>query len=175
MKVHDLAAARLIAPPKAADLFLVRIPGINRGESARQAMREALRGLLEVWRLGAVRIAETPSGPALEACALKVSFSYDGEDGWMAIGAFSRIGCDAVAVAEFPEMVAVAQRYLGPEVAGRIVASRVPAQTFAHAWAKHEATLKAYGLPLSEASAGMAAPACHHHRQSHAVVAVVAE
>jgi hypothetical protein len=175
MKVHDLDAARSILPPKAGDLYLIRVPGVARGEPARQAMREALRTLLAVWRLGTVRMAETPSGPNLEGSPFKVSFSYDGEDGWMAIGAFARIGCDAVAVAEFPEMGAVARRYLGPEVAARIVGSRVPAQTFAHAWAKHEATLKAHGLPLSEGSAGISAPTCHYHRQSHAVVAVVAE
>ena len=175
MKVHDLAEARLMPPPKVGDLYLVRVPGVGRGEPARSAKRNALRALLDAWRLESVQIAETPMGPTLADSTLKVSFTYDGEDGWMALGSFARIGCDAVAVAEFPEMGAVAKRYLGPEVAARIAASRVPAQTFAHAWAKHEATLKAYGLPLAEGAVAATAPTCHYHRQSHAVVAVVAE
>ena len=174
MKVYDHFEAARVPPPKPGDLYLVRFPGVGRGDAARAALRGALRTVLAGWYGEVARIEQAGPVPRLVGCPLNLSCSYDGEDGWAALGTFGKLGCDAVVVRDFPELLDVAHRYLGPEVAGRLAASRLRAETFAHAWAKHEATLKACGLALTE---GLVVPrmTAHYHRQTQAVVAVVAE
>ncbi len=174
MKVYDETEAARLPAPRAGDLYLLRFPDLGRGTAARERLRSGLLGLLRGWHGEAVGLCETPRGPELLGCPWRCSISYDGTDAWVALGAFAKLGCDAVLVREFPELSAVARRYLGAAAAERIEASRLRAQTFAHAWAKHEATLKALGLDLSE-DAVVTALTCHYHRQTQAVVAVVAE
>lgn len=172
MKVYDLPGTIGVPAPQRHDVYLLRLPDIGRGSSARAALRSALLESLRRWFGPEVELVETPTGPVLKNLSWRVSLSYDGQDGWVALGAQSQLGCDAVLVRNFPELLDVAERYLGEAVAARIRTSRLPAETFAHAWAKHEATLKAMGLTLRE---GQPLPAllCHYHRQTQAVVAVV--
>lgn len=172
MKVYDLPDTAAVPAPSPHDVYLLRLADIGRGPTARATLRAALLPRLRAWFGQDVALLETPTGPAINLAPWRVSLSYDGQDGWVAVGASVKLGCDAVLVRTFPEMPEVAERYLGPAVAARIRAARLPAETFAHAWAKHEATLKALGLGLQE---GQALPAllCHYHRQTQAVVAVV--
>jgi phosphopantetheinyl transferase len=174
MKVYDLAEVALRPAPQAADVYLVRLPELGRGPTAQATLRRALLKLLRGWYGESVELVETGPAPTLTVCPLKCSISYDGTDGWVALGAQAKLGCDAVLAQDFPEMLAVARKYLGPDVAERIEQSRLRAETFAHAWAKHEATLKAMGWGLAEAQV-VPAMLCHYHRQTQAVVAVVTE
>jgi phosphopantetheinyl transferase len=172
MKVYDLPETAAVPAPSPHDVYLLRLADIGRGPSAKAALRAALVARLRAWFGPDVALVETPTGPAISHAPWRVSLSYDGQDGWVALGAAPQLGCDAVLVRPFPEMLDVAERYLGPAVAARVRAARLPAETFAHAWAKHEATLKALGLGLQE---GRALPPllCHYHRQTQAVVGVV--
>jgi phosphopantetheinyl transferase len=174
MKVYDAPEAARWPAPRTGDLYLLRFAGLGRAHEAREELRRELLGLLRGWQGEAVTLRETPRGPELPGCPWRCSISYDGTHAWVALGTFGKLGCDAVLVREFPELSAVARRYLGAAAAERIDASRLRAQTFAHAWAKHEATLKALGLDLTE-DAVVPALTCHYHRQTQAVVAVVAE
>ena len=174
MKVSDLAEVALLGAPQAAHLYLIRLPDLGRGSAARATLRRALLNLVRGWYGESVEIQETGAAPTLTGCPLKFSISYDGTDGWVALGTQAKLGCDSVLTQDFPEMLDVARKYLGPPVAERIEQSRLRAETFAHAWAKHEATLKALGWDLAEAQA-VPAMLCHYHRQTQAIVAVVAE
>jgi hypothetical protein len=174
MKVYDLSEAALLPAPQAADLYLVRLPELGRGPAAKATVRREILKLLRGWYGAEVELHETDTAPTLTGCPLKLSISYDGEDGWVALGAQAKLGCDAVLAQDFPEMMDMAEKYLGVLVTERIQQCRLRAETFAHAWAKHEATLKAMGWSLAEDQV-VPALLCHYHRQTLAVVAVVTE
>jgi hypothetical protein len=174
MKVYDLSEAALLAAPQAADLYLIRLPELGRGPAAKATLRREILKLLRAWYGAGVELHETGAAPTLTGCPLKLSISYDGRDGWVALGAQAKLGCDAVRAEDFPEMLDVARKYLGVLVTERIQQSRLRAETFAHAWAKQEATLKAMGWGLAEEQV-VPAMLCHYHRQTPAVVAVVTE
>jgi len=174
MKVYDLSEAAFVTAPKATDLYLLRLPAVGRGPAAKASLRREILKLLRGWYGESVELIETGLAPTFTNCPLKLSISYDGQDGWVALGARDKLGCDAVLAAEFPEMLAVAEKYLGVRVTERIQQSRLRAETFAHAWAKYEATLKALGLGLTE-DIEVPELLCHYHRQTQAVVAVVTE
>lgn len=172
MKVYDLPDAALVPAPKIGDVYLLRLADLGRGPEARARLRAALLPRLRGWFGERLDLSESPVGPVLTPAPWRLSFSYDGQDAWVALGAHAQLGCDAVLVRDFPELLEVAECYLGAAVAARIRQARLPAETFAHAWAKHEATAKALGVGLTE---GRTLPPmlCHYHRQTQAVVAVV--
>lgn len=174
MKVYDLSEAAFVTAPKATDLYLLRLPELGRGSAAKATVRREILKLLRGWYGESVELIETGLAPTITGCPLKLSISYDGQDGWVALGAQDKLGCDAVRAADFPEMMSVAAKYLGARVTERIQQSRLRTETFAHAWAKHEATLKALGWGLAEDQV-VPALLCHYHRQTQAVVAVVTE
>lgn len=125
---------------------LLRLPGAGPRARARAATRQAAQATLAAWCGAPVTWRETATGPrpdGASASAYRVSFTYAGEDAWIA---FHRgpVGLDACPLADFPERSAVTRLYL-PEAP-----VDEPPTEFARRWARREATLKQRGRGLTE-------------------------
>ncbi|MSU51318.1 MAG: 4-phosphopantetheinyl transferase, partial [Opitutus sp.] len=138
-----------LAPPGRPVLIRVAAAAIR--AVAREQLRVAARQILAAWSGRPAHKRqwhETSHGPVYESqiggLPVAISFSYSGDGGWIGLLRGGAIGVDAMLVAPFAEMDAVARLYLGPATAAAITAAADPARAFALAWTKHEARLKCH-------------------------------
>lgn len=171
MIVYDFAEALRIPRPTRDKIVLLRIPMVGRGPTARLQLRAAILSVGKHWYGTEINLRETPVGPQWTLPVGVLSLSYDGLDGWAAWSEVTRLGCDAIRINDFTERADITQRYLGATVAARLATSRLPSEAFAHEWTKFEASLKAYGLTLTEDLSPLRGRA-FYHRCGEVVVAV---
>ncbi|MBI6675982.1 4'-phosphopantetheinyl transferase family protein, partial [Pseudomonas syringae] len=153
-----------LAPPESfprQNVLLVSCvtrPGCARDE-ARNRIRACVRIALEQW-------LELPSGAITFISASGVAprllidglpepgFSISHEAGFSlaAVNLHGAVGVDLMQVQAVPDWHAVAQDYLGAEVATRLsgMPESMRAVAFAKAWCRREAFLKLHGLALEE-------------------------
>ncbi|ALE00572.1 4'-phosphopantetheinyl transferase family protein [Pseudomonas syringae] len=153
-----------LAPPESfprQNVLLVSCvtrPGCSRDE-ARNRIRACVRIALEQWLelpSGAITFISAPGvAPRLLIDGLpEPGFSISHEAGFSlaAVNLHGAVGVDLMQVQAVPDWHAVAQDYLGAEVAN--VLSGTPESTravaFAKAWCRREAFLKLHGLALDE-------------------------
>ena len=143
--------------PRPGEPVLVRVETAPARREARQQLRVAAREILAAWSgrpAGAIEWRETQRGPICgptpDRTSVSLSFSYDGDAGWIGLVRGGTIGIDAMKAAPFAEMPAVARLYLGPIASDAIAAAADPARVFALAWTEMEARLKLQRRDLTE-------------------------
>ena len=141
---------------KRPNLLLVAVdtPNTSIRDAARQQVRQVLRELL-----GDEALVSTP-GQAIRLVrpGSKIGISVSHEIGLslVAVNFAGPVGIDlmrSLASADWHEQIsALAQDYLGPQIAQNLVSLPAAAQMryFAEAWTQHEARLKCLGLGLQE-------------------------
>ncbi|WXF86998.1 4'-phosphopantetheinyl transferase superfamily protein [Pseudomonas syringae pv. atrofaciens] len=153
-----------LAPPKPfprQNVLLVSCvtrPGCARDE-ARNRIRTCVRTAVEQWLelpSGAITFISAPGvAPRLLIDGLPVlGFSISHEAGFSlaAINLHGAVGVDLMQVQTVPDWHAVAQDYLGAEVATGLsgLPESIRTMAFAKAWCRREAFLKLHGLALEE-------------------------
>ncbi|WP_116831215.1 4'-phosphopantetheinyl transferase family protein [Pseudomonas syringae] len=153
-----------LAPPKPfprQNVLLVSCvtrPGCARDE-ARSHIRACVRTAVEQWLelpSGAITFISAPgAAPRLLIDGLPepgFSISHEAGCSLAAINLQGAVGVDLMQIQAVPDWHAVAQDYLGADVATRLsgLPESVRTITFAKAWCRREAFLKLHGLALEE-------------------------
>ena len=148
------------APGQGA-VAVIRVPQVAPRSELGLLARACVLRILGSWGFTSASFLETATGPRLAGCGeLALSLAYTPDCAWIALAKGRSVGIDATAIGDFAELREVAHAYLGPASAD-IAAAAEPAEAFAAAWSRHEATLKYHRLRLTEWRTGMP-PAPRH-------------
>ncbi len=126
--------------------WLMHVPGVGRGPTAQKRLREVVLAIAKRHHGGDIVLAETTTGPRLLGADWDISFTYDGDDGWIAWSRNGRIGVDAERIRPIPEAKEIAEEFFAGQRDGYPDADLETA--FIRRWTALEASHKALGTGL---------------------------
>ncbi len=175
MKVLSPEEASILKAKPTDNIWLMLVPSVGRGAGSKLLLRRAVLTVARGWHGGGVEIIESALGPELLGAPWRVSFSYDGCDGWVAWSRTGRIGVDAERIRFIPEARELTEQYLSGTAADDLMDVDASIQ-FTRRWTEMEASHKARGGVLGEKHPKANVPlTIFHHRHQDIIVTVAQE